>query len=62
MVKIWNLTNGAAVKTLKKQKSTVWTADVSADKKFLVTACDDSSVALWNLQTSNTLNEAKTKT
>ncbi len=50
-VKIWNLTTGDPVKTLKKQKSTVWTADVSADKKFLVTACDDSSVALWNLET-----------
>ena len=53
-VKIWNLTTGAAVKTLKQQKSTVWTADVSADKKFLVTACDDSSVSFWNLQTLDT--------
>jgi WD40 repeat protein len=51
VVKIWNLTNGAAVKTLKQQQSTVWTADVSADKKFLVTACDDSSVSSWNLET-----------
>jgi serine/threonine protein kinase len=53
-VKVWNLTTGAAVKTLKRQKNTVWTADVSADKKFLVTACDDSSVAFWNLDTLDT--------
>jgi WD40 repeat protein len=49
-VKIWNLTTGAAVKTLQQQKSTVWTADVSTDSKYLVIACDDSSVSCWNLE------------
>jgi WD40 repeat protein len=48
-VKIWNLSTGQAVKTLKRQKSTVWTVDVSADGKYMVTACDDSSVLFWDL-------------
>jgi WD40 repeat protein len=56
-VKIWNLQNGEAVKTLERQKSTVWSADVSPDGKFMVTACDDSSVALWNLETLATRPE-----
>ncbi len=53
-VKIWNLQTGEALKTLRQQKSTVWTADVHFTpnrKPILVTACDDSSVALWNLRT-----------
>jgi hypothetical protein len=49
-VKIWNLKTSQTIKTLKRQKSAVWAADVSADNKYLVTASDDSLVEVWNLE------------
>ena len=50
-IKIWDLQNGELIKTLDKQDGNIWTADVSADGKFLVTAADESDVTFWNLET-----------
>src|SRR5262245_23836118 len=41
-LKIWNLRTGEPFKVLKQQDSTIWTVDVTADGKHLVTASDDS--------------------
>jgi WD40 repeat protein len=50
-IKLWDLKKNAVLRTLEpRQVGTIWTADVSADGKFLVTACDDSAVTLWNLE------------
>jgi serine/threonine protein kinase len=49
-VKIWDLKKGEVVKTLEpRQGGNVWSADVSADGKYLATSCDDSIVTVWNL-------------
>src|SRR5262249_38740302 len=51
-IKIWDIKKETILKTLEPQQDgVIWTADVSADGKFLVTACDDSAVTLWNLKT-----------
>ncbi|MCI0705512.1 MAG: serine/threonine protein kinase [Planctomycetia bacterium] len=51
--KIWNLTTGEPVRTLRLE-GTVWTVDVSADGKYLLTACDNKEVPQWNLNTYQT--------
>jgi WD40 repeat protein len=51
-LKIWNGQTGAIIRTLEpKPNGNIWTADVSADGKFLVIASDESDVPFWNLQT-----------
>jgi eukaryotic-like serine/threonine-protein kinase len=51
-IKIWDLKKKTIFKTLEpRQDGVIWTTDVSADGKFLVTACDNSLVTLWNLNT-----------
>ena len=50
-IKIWNVKTGEPVKALERQIGNIWSTDVSADGKYLVTACDDSAVTIWNLQT-----------
>src|SRR5262249_9586640 len=51
-IKIWDIKTERPLTTLEpRQGGVIWTADVSADGKFLVTACDDSAVTLWNLKT-----------
>ena len=56
-VKIWNFRTDAIEKTLEpRQGGTIWSADVSADGKYLVTACDDSDVTVWNLETTHALS------
>ncbi|MFM8274936.1 MAG: hypothetical protein ACKODX_21755, partial [Gemmata sp.] len=50
-LKIWDLRNGELIKQLDKQDGNIWTADVSSDGKFLVTAADESDVTFWNLKT-----------
>ena len=45
-VGVWSL-----VVLLPFEAGNIWTADVSVDGKYLVTACDDSAVSLWNLET-----------
>jgi hypothetical protein len=49
-LKIWNIERQTVFKTLDRMDGTVWTADVSADGKYLVVACDDSIVSGWNLK------------
>ena len=51
-VKIWNIKNQAVFFSLERMNGTVWAADVSADGKYLVLACDDSLVNVWNLKTN----------
>ncbi|HSQ56688.1 MAG TPA: serine/threonine-protein kinase, partial [Gemmata sp.] len=49
-VKIWDLKRRSVLKSLEpRQGGTVWSVDVSADGKYLVTTCDDSVVTEWNL-------------
>jgi serine/threonine protein kinase len=50
-VRIWSLDRRSIFKTLERMNGTVWTADVSADGKYLVVACDDAVVSGWNLKT-----------
>jgi hypothetical protein len=51
-VKIWNFRTNSIQKTLEpRQGGTIWSVDVSADGKYLVTPCDDSKVTVWNLET-----------
>jgi eukaryotic-like serine/threonine-protein kinase len=51
-VKIWNLRSNSIQKTLEpRQGGTIWSADVSADGKYIVTPCDDSKVTVWDLET-----------
>ncbi|MBA4188186.1 MAG: hypothetical protein C0467_09240 [Planctomycetaceae bacterium] len=50
-VKIWDVKKGGVLKTLEpRQGGTVWSVDVSADGKRLVTTCDASLVTVWNLE------------
>jgi eukaryotic-like serine/threonine-protein kinase len=49
-LKIWSLDRQTVFKTLDRMDGTVWTADVSADGKFLAVACDDSVVTGWKLK------------
>ena len=50
-IKIWNTKTGDLIKQFDKQDGNIWTADVSSDGKFLVTAADESAVTFWNLKT-----------
>jgi WD40 repeat protein len=51
-VKIWNIRSNSIQKTLEpRQGGTIWSADVSADGRYLVTPCDDSKVTVWDLET-----------
>ncbi len=50
-IKIWNTQSGELINQLDKQDGNIWTADVSSDGKFLVTAADESDVTFWNLKT-----------
>jgi hypothetical protein len=51
-VKIWNFRTKSIQKTLEpRQGGTIWSVDVSADGKYLVTPCDDSKVTVWDLET-----------
>jgi WD40 repeat protein len=59
VVKIWNLESGEVVKTLEQQKGSVWATDVSPDGKYLVAACDDSTVAGWDAKQLPTKPELK---
>jgi WD40 repeat protein len=55
-VKIWNRKTGEVKKTLEPQQGgTIWSAELSADGKYLVTACDDSRVTVWRLDTYEVL-------
>jgi len=50
-VKVWNSKTGETKRTLEsRQGGTIWSADVSADGKSLVTPCDDSKVTVWDLE------------
>jgi WD40 repeat protein len=50
-VKIWNSSTGETKRTLEsRQGGTIWSADVTADGKYLVTPCDDSKVTVWDLE------------
>jgi eukaryotic-like serine/threonine-protein kinase len=48
-MKIWKLNRQSIFKTLERMNGTVWTADVSANGKYLVVASDDAVVTVWNL-------------
>lgn len=48
-INIWDLKQQRVYKALGRMDGSVWTADVSADGKYLVTPCDDSRVTVWNL-------------
>ncbi len=50
-VVLWDLNTKNIIKPLEpRQAGIIWSADVSADGKYLVTACDDSAVTFWNLE------------
>jgi serine/threonine protein kinase/WD40 repeat protein len=59
IVKIWSLVTGEVAKTLEQQKGAVWATDVSPDGKYLVAACDDSTVACWDAKRLPTKPELK---
>jgi eukaryotic-like serine/threonine-protein kinase len=48
-LKIWNVEQARIVRSLDRMNGTVWTADVSADGKYLYIASDDAAVTGWNL-------------
>ncbi|MBN9119831.1 MAG: serine/threonine protein kinase [Planctomycetes bacterium] len=51
-LKIWDLKKGTVLKSLAQEDGpspNIWSADVSADGKYLMTASDDSAVTFWNL-------------
>ncbi len=53
-LKIWNLKTATVSKSLEqpdRNNGNVWSADVSSDGKYLMTASDDSAVTFWNLKT-----------
>jgi serine/threonine protein kinase len=54
VLKVWDLTKeGRPLKSLTLPDGpspNVWSADVSPDGKYLMTASDDSAVTFWNLQ------------
>ena len=51
-LRIWDVKTAKVVKSLEQpdgNNGNIWSADVSADGKFLMTASDDSAVTFWNL-------------
>jgi serine/threonine protein kinase len=50
-IKIWNLTTGEELQTLKGHSRGVNTIAISPDGKVLVSGSDDYSVKIWNFQT-----------
>ncbi len=53
-LKIWNLKTQTVSKRLEqpdRNTGNVWSAEVSSDRKYLMTASDDSAVTFWNLKT-----------
>ena len=52
-LKVWDLKSGTVLKSLTHDDGpspNIWSADVSPDGKYLMTASDDSAVTFWNLQ------------
>jgi hypothetical protein len=56
-LRLWNLRRAAEgadglLKTFEpRQNGNIWSIDVSPKGKYMVSACDDSAVVLWNLHT-----------
>jgi anti-sigma factor RsiW len=56
-LRLWDLRRAAdgaegLLKTFEpRQNGNIWSIDVSPKGKYMVSACDDSAVVLWNLQT-----------
>ncbi len=56
-LRLWDLRRAAIgaeglLKTLEpRQNGNIWSIDVSPKGKYMVSACDDSAVVLWNLHT-----------
>ncbi len=51
-LRIWDLKTATVSKSLEQadgNNGNIWSADVSSDGKFLMTASDDSAVTFWNL-------------
>ncbi|MBY0459918.1 MAG: hypothetical protein K2V38_21580, partial [Gemmataceae bacterium] len=49
-LKVWDIRTGEEVKLLSTQEGNVWSLDVSADGRFLVTAADEPAVTFWDLK------------
>ncbi len=50
-IRVWDLNKSTVFRTLEpRQDGNIWTTDVSADGRLLVTACDDAAVTIWNLK------------
>jgi hypothetical protein len=50
-VRIWNWKPQTIYKVLEPRlNGTIWSVDVSADRKYLAAACDESRVVVWNLE------------
>jgi WD40 repeat protein len=59
-IKLWNITSGALVKTLRNHTSTIgWSVDL-LNTQTLVSSSDDQTIKLWNVNTGEVLKTIST--
>ena len=55
IVRVWEVSTGDCVKTLKGHSSTVWSVDFHPNGQTLLSGSHDSTVKVWNAQTGQSL-------
>ncbi len=58
-IRLWNITSGQCVKTLKGHPNGVWSVAFHPSGTLLVSGSNDSTVKLWNPQTGQSLRTLK---
>jgi WD40 repeat protein len=55
-IKLWDVTTGKAIRTLKGHSDSVWSVSFSADGKTLASGSADETIKLWDVTTGKEIN------
>jgi WD40 repeat protein len=58
-IKIWDVTTGKVLNTLKGHESSVWSVEFSPDGKKLASGSEDKTIKIWDVTTGKVLNTLK---